>query len=334
MRRTCCSDQVAQKRGSRRAPKKHIQWHAKNCSSVRRVVLRDAPSESAYVVPTSSVSASVRDPRTASRISTPPPAPSVCHSPLKDHRMQINVAVSCLKNRHQRDRTTLSQHTDEVARWIMDKTPMSVFLYASASLLLLSILQEHTVHGKKSRSQRKKPHPYLLQRKRHKRKKYGGACPSGNNPRQRRLTMRRSPTLSRSFPFASVDGRQTTMPTGKLTFGVPTGPKRYSHRSLLGVSSPHVWPLLVGDHDSYAALVPIEQQRTVETRFARRSPGGRQAPRYHAQMANPPRRLRGAARSKRQSTAGSDRALAQRTHCRGAADNIQTTTPPGQNTSM
>ena len=113
-------------RGSRRALNKHIRWHQRNAESsfsVRRVVLRDAPSEAAPVVPTGCMSISARDPRVESRMPQSPSVPTARRDPVKEHRRQIDVAVLCLKERHRQDRTTLSQRTDELVRWLRDKHP-------------------------------------------------------------------------------------------------------------------------------------------------------------------------------------------------------------------
>lgn len=130
-----------EKRGSRRALNRHLQWHRRNADKVstpnppaamvRRVVLRDSPAESASTVagpttvPGGSMSNSLRDPRNTARLSS---AINVCSDEGKTHRKWIDAAVRCLKKRHQQDRTTLSQPTNELARCLLTENPQVHFL--------------------------------------------------------------------------------------------------------------------------------------------------------------------------------------------------------------
>ena len=83
----------------------------------------------------------------------PPTAPSVRRDPVKDHRRQIDAAVSCLKNMHQRDRTTLSQHTDELSRRVMNKNP-DVSLSVCVGIVVAA---KHFAGTHSSRQKVKKP---------------------------------------------------------------------------------------------------------------------------------------------------------------------------------
>lgn len=126
-----------EQRGSRRALGRHMIWHHRTagsvpapdgvCSSVRRVILRDAASSAAVggpaVLSRDCVPRASRDPRVASGLPKPPSTPGVHVDQVQADRKQVDVAVGRLKRRHERDRTTLSLPTAELATWLGATAP-------------------------------------------------------------------------------------------------------------------------------------------------------------------------------------------------------------------
>jgi len=115
-------------RGSRRALNRHISWHRRGESlpgpevathDQRRVVLRGteatATVNQADCAEGRGAGGSL-DPRAASK---PPSSPTSHLEKGRQYRKQIDAAVLRLKERHQRDRTTLARPTEELVQWLV-----------------------------------------------------------------------------------------------------------------------------------------------------------------------------------------------------------------------
>jgi len=130
-------------RTSQRALNRHIKWHQRTANT--------AVAEPA-VLSMDCVPSASRDLRVTSGLLEPPSILDDNPDQARKHRKLVDVAVGRLKRRHERDRTTLSLPTAELANWLVEKEPDLSLLCASASWWQPSILRDHRARCKRSPS--------------------------------------------------------------------------------------------------------------------------------------------------------------------------------------
>ena len=101
-------------RTSQRALNRHIKWHQRTANT--------AVAEPA-VLSMDCVPSASRDLRVTSGLLEPPSILDDNPDQARKHRKLVDVAVGRLKRRHERDRTTLSLPTAELANWLVEKEP-------------------------------------------------------------------------------------------------------------------------------------------------------------------------------------------------------------------